>query len=217
VTGTILVASPARAVGAAYCRVSSAERRADLERQVGRVAEECGTRGITLAATITEIGSGVFGNRVKLRSCWIGPCEQRGTGVPLRPRPDPPGAGRGACGRTAAGSGTRSTGAWAGESQPRAAGAEKYYGIPAAELMPSLSWLARHVSGVGTGDLRGQVEYKTGWSGVRLHIADTWYPSCNQDLFELRRGENRAAPVLRTHLHVRPVRVHAGSRSERCS
>ena len=38
---------------------------ADLERQVGRVAEECGTRGITLAATITEIGSGVFGNRAK--------------------------------------------------------------------------------------------------------------------------------------------------------
>jgi putative resolvase len=63
VTGTILVESPAVAVGAAvaYCRVSSAEQRADLERQAGRVAEECGTRGITLAATITEIGSGVFG------------------------------------------------------------------------------------------------------------------------------------------------------------
>jgi len=66
-TGTILVDSPAHTVGAAvaYCRVSSAEQRADLERQAGRVAGECGTRGITLAATITEIGSGVFGNRAK--------------------------------------------------------------------------------------------------------------------------------------------------------
>jgi hypothetical protein len=47
--------------------VSSAEQCADLERQAGRVAEECGTRGITLAATITEIGSGVNGNPVTLR------------------------------------------------------------------------------------------------------------------------------------------------------
>ena len=31
--------------------------------------------------------------------------------------------------------------------------------------------LARHVAGVGMGELRRQVEYKTGWSGVRLHIA----------------------------------------------
>jgi putative transposase len=27
------------------------------------------------------------------------------------------------------------------------------------------------------GELRRQVEYKTGWSGVRLHIANRWYPS----------------------------------------
>ena len=68
-TGTILVESRARAGGTAvaYCRVSSADQRADLERQAGRVAEECGTRGITLAATVTEIGSGLNGNRVKLR------------------------------------------------------------------------------------------------------------------------------------------------------
>lgn len=51
----------------AYCRVSSADQCADLERQAGRVAEECGTRGIALAATVTEIGSGLNGNRVKLR------------------------------------------------------------------------------------------------------------------------------------------------------
>ena len=74
-TGTILVDSPAHTVGAAvaYCRVSSAEQRADLERQAGRVAEECGTRGITLAATITEIGSGVNGNPVTLRKLLADP------------------------------------------------------------------------------------------------------------------------------------------------
>jgi putative transposase len=36
---------------------------------------------------------------------------------------------------------------------------------------------ARHVADVGMGELRRQVEYKTGWSGVRVHIANRWYPS----------------------------------------
>jgi putative resolvase len=74
-TGTILVDPPARAEGTAvaYCRVSSADQRADLERQAGRVAEECGTRGITLAATVTEIGSGLDGDRVKLRKLLSDP------------------------------------------------------------------------------------------------------------------------------------------------
>jgi len=74
-TGTILVDSPAHAAGTAvaYCRVSSADQRADLERQAGRVAEECGTRGITLAATVVEVGSGLNGNRVKLRKLLADP------------------------------------------------------------------------------------------------------------------------------------------------
>ncbi len=37
--------------------------------------------------------------------------------------------------------------------------------------------LARHISGVGLGELRRQVEYKTTWSDVGLVIADRWYPS----------------------------------------
>jgi len=37
--------------------------------------------------------------------------------------------------------------------------------------------LARHVAGVGMAELRRQVEYKTTWAGVHLHIADRWYPS----------------------------------------
>jgi putative resolvase len=63
-----LVESSAEAGGrtVAYCRVSSAEKRDDLERQAGRVAEEAGKRGITLDATVTEVGSGVNGNLAKL-------------------------------------------------------------------------------------------------------------------------------------------------------
>src|SRR6202022_1011976 len=37
--------------------------------------------------------------------------------------------------------------------------------------------LARHVSGVGMGELRRQIEYKTGWAGSTVHVADRWYPS----------------------------------------
>jgi putative transposase len=37
--------------------------------------------------------------------------------------------------------------------------------------------LARHVAGVGMAVLRRQIEYKAHWSGVRVHVADRWYPS----------------------------------------
>ncbi|MFC3897590.1 IS607 family element RNA-guided endonuclease TnpB [Lentzea rhizosphaerae] len=37
--------------------------------------------------------------------------------------------------------------------------------------------LARRVAGVGMAELRRQIEYKAGWSGVRVHVADRWYPS----------------------------------------
>jgi IS605 OrfB family transposase len=37
--------------------------------------------------------------------------------------------------------------------------------------------LARHVPGVEMGELRRQVEYKTGWSGVRAYIVNRCYPS----------------------------------------
>jgi putative resolvase len=74
-TGTILVEPPARSVGrtVAYCRVSSADQRDDLERQAGRVAQECGERGIALDGTVTEIGSGLNGHRVKLRKLLAQP------------------------------------------------------------------------------------------------------------------------------------------------
>jgi putative transposase len=37
--------------------------------------------------------------------------------------------------------------------------------------------LARHVAGVGMAELCRQIEYKASWSGVRVHVADRWYPS----------------------------------------
>ncbi len=36
---------------------------------------------------------------------------------------------------------------------------------------------ARHIAGVGMAELRRQIEYKAGWAGVRLLVADRWYPS----------------------------------------
>ncbi|QUH00783.1 IS607 family transposase [Saccharopolyspora erythraea] len=78
-TGTILVETPTMDVGktVAYCRVSSADQRDDLERQAGRVAEECGKRGIALDGTVTEVGSGLDGSRAKLRKLLSDPAVAR--------------------------------------------------------------------------------------------------------------------------------------------
>jgi putative transposase len=37
--------------------------------------------------------------------------------------------------------------------------------------------LARHIAGVGMGELRRQFEYKTTWSGGAMHLANRWFPS----------------------------------------
>ncbi|MFI9388864.1 IS607 family element RNA-guided endonuclease TnpB [Kutzneria sp. NPDC052558] len=37
--------------------------------------------------------------------------------------------------------------------------------------------LARHIAGIGMAELRRQIEYKARWAGVRVHVADRWYPS----------------------------------------
>lgn len=68
-TGTILVDPPAKNTGTvvAYCRVSSHDQKADLERQAGRVLTLCSERGIRIDRTVTEIGSGLNGRRIKLR------------------------------------------------------------------------------------------------------------------------------------------------------
>ncbi|WP_100445432.1 IS607 family transposase [Glycomyces xiaoerkulensis] len=68
-TGTILIEPQAEDDGdaVAYCRVSSADQKDDLERQAGRVALSCSRRGIGLGRTVCETGSGLEGNLVELR------------------------------------------------------------------------------------------------------------------------------------------------------
>lgn len=74
-TGTILVDPPVRETGVvvAYCRVSSHDQKADLERQAGRVLTMCSERGIRIDRTVTEIGSGLNGRRTKLRKLLSDP------------------------------------------------------------------------------------------------------------------------------------------------
>ncbi len=74
-TGTIPVDPPVRETGVvvAYCRVSSHDQKADLERQAGRVLTMCSERGIRIDRTVTEIGSGLNGRRTKLRKLLSDP------------------------------------------------------------------------------------------------------------------------------------------------
>lgn len=74
-TGTILVDPPARDAGevAVYARVSSADQRADLDRQVARVAEHATTAGLTPSRVVAEVGSALNGKRPKLRRLLADP------------------------------------------------------------------------------------------------------------------------------------------------
>lgn len=68
-TGTVIVHQPKveepGGVGL-YARVSSGDQKADLERQLGRLAEFASKHGMTVACSISEIGSGLNGHRPKL-------------------------------------------------------------------------------------------------------------------------------------------------------
>ncbi|MFF4734000.1 recombinase family protein [Streptomyces mirabilis] len=47
----------------AYCRVSSADQQADLDRQVARVVAGVNRQGLAVAEIVTEVGSGLNGRR----------------------------------------------------------------------------------------------------------------------------------------------------------
>jgi predicted site-specific integrase-resolvase len=67
-SGTILV-YPKKEMAAhhvVYARVSSADQKADLDRQVARIMEYAATHHLTVVDTVTEIGSGLNGHRRKL-------------------------------------------------------------------------------------------------------------------------------------------------------
>jgi len=67
-TGTILVDPPEiRPHGAIlYARVSSADQKQDLDRQLARLIEFAGREKLQVTGTVTEIGSGLNGHRAKL-------------------------------------------------------------------------------------------------------------------------------------------------------
>ena len=67
---TVLVeAVPAAEQGtvALYARVSAHDRRADLDRQLGRLVEWAAGQGVSVGAAVKEVGSGMNGSRPKLR------------------------------------------------------------------------------------------------------------------------------------------------------
>lgn len=68
-SGTWLVTEPAPEASGrivAYCRVSSADQKPDLDRQVARVVQGATALGLPVAEVVTEIGSGLNGRRRKL-------------------------------------------------------------------------------------------------------------------------------------------------------
>jgi putative resolvase len=68
-TGTVLVHPPVvSAAGgvALYARVSSGDQKADLERQLGRLAEFASAERLSVVRSVSEIGCGLNGRRAKL-------------------------------------------------------------------------------------------------------------------------------------------------------
>ncbi|MFE2035494.1 IS607 family transposase [Streptomyces scopuliridis] len=75
-SGTWLVTEPApQAAGrvVAYCRVSSGDQKADLERQVARTVQGATSQGLAVAGVVTEVGSGLNGRRRELHRLLADP------------------------------------------------------------------------------------------------------------------------------------------------
>lgn len=67
-TGTILVYPESKKDEKVvlYARVSSQDQKEDVERQIGRLRDYCSANGLTIEQEVSEIGSGLNGNRAKL-------------------------------------------------------------------------------------------------------------------------------------------------------
>lgn len=75
-SGTWLVEESSKQVSGravVYCRVSSADQKADLDRQVVRVVTEAGKRGLAVGEVVTEVGSGLDGKRSELHRLLADP------------------------------------------------------------------------------------------------------------------------------------------------
>jgi hypothetical protein len=130
-SGTWLVDEPP--VGASgrvvvYCRVSSAEQEADLERQTARVVSGTHGLGLAVAEVVTEVGSGLNGRRRKRHRLLSDPQAFR---FALDPNAVQEPALRSHCGAA------RAAYNWAVgwvEASWRQRRAEESYGVPEAEL-----------------------------------------------------------------------------------
>ena len=65
--------APTVAAVALYARVSSADQKNDLERQLGRLAEYASLEKLTVVRSVSEIGSGLNGHRAKVMSLLADP------------------------------------------------------------------------------------------------------------------------------------------------
>jgi putative resolvase len=76
-TGTILIHPPAvpgdGTAVALYARVSSSDQKADLERQLGRLAAYASQHHLSVTHAIGEIGAGLNGHRAKLKRVLADP------------------------------------------------------------------------------------------------------------------------------------------------
>ena len=75
-TGTVLVHPPQAQAAesvALYARVSSGDQKADLERQLGRLAEYASREKLTVTRSVSEIGSGLNGHRTKIMRLLAAP------------------------------------------------------------------------------------------------------------------------------------------------
>ena len=75
-TGTILVQGQKQdetGTAGVYARVSSSDQKGDLDGQVARVVAALNKQGISVAKTVTEVGSGLNGHRPKLIALLKGP------------------------------------------------------------------------------------------------------------------------------------------------
>lgn len=80
-TGTVLVHPPKAhgadaVVVALYARVSSSDQKADLERQLGRLAEYASREKLTVVSSVAEVGSGLNGHRPKIMRLLADPTVQ---------------------------------------------------------------------------------------------------------------------------------------------
>ena len=67
-TGTILIKEKPSQLNAVaiYARVSSRDQKKDVDQQISRLVQYANAKGLVVAQTITEIGSGLNGHRPKL-------------------------------------------------------------------------------------------------------------------------------------------------------